>query len=130
MRRSSSSGELNACNWLKTSGTALRWRMCLHLCQTRSATNCVDARIGSCSTRLQAAPGNRSNSGPGASMIDRIIYTSEADADVAEAYGWYESREPGLGEDFLRCVEACVLTVQRHPHLYSVAVDNFRRALV
>ena len=25
------------------------------------------------------------------------------------------TREPGLGEDFLRCVEACMLTVQRHP---------------
>lgn len=24
------------------------------------------------------------------------------------AYGWYEEREPGLGEEFLRCVEACV----------------------
>jgi plasmid stabilization system protein ParE len=63
-------------------------------------------------------------------MIERVIYTEEADGDVAEAYGWYESHEPGLGEDFLRCVEACVLTVQRHPQLYPVAVDEFRRALV
>jgi plasmid stabilization system protein ParE len=63
-------------------------------------------------------------------MIERVIYTPEADDDVAEAYGWYESREPGLGEDFLRCVEACVLTIQRHPQLYPVAVDEFRRALV
>ena len=39
-------------------------------------------------------------------MIERVIYTEEADGDVSEAYGWYESREPGLGEDFLRCVEA------------------------
>jgi hypothetical protein len=30
----------------------------------------------------------------------------------------------------LRCVEACVLTIQRHPHLYPVAVDSFRRVLV
>ena len=63
-------------------------------------------------------------------MIERVIYTEEADDDVAEAYGWYEGREPGLGEDFLRCVEACVLTIQRHPELYPVAVDEFRRALV
>ena len=51
-------------------------------------------------------------------------------ASVAASYDWYESREPGLGEDFLRCVEACVLTIQRHPLLYPVAVDGFRRALV
>ena len=63
-------------------------------------------------------------------MIELVIYTEEADDDVAESYEWYESREPGLGEDFLRCVEACVMTIQRHPHLYPVAVDEFRRALV
>ena len=63
-------------------------------------------------------------------MIERVIYTPEAEQDVAEAYSWYEAREPGLGEDFLRCVEACMLTIQRHPELYPVAVDEFRRALV
>lgn len=63
-------------------------------------------------------------------MIERVIYTPEADDDVAEAYNFYEGCEPGLGEDFLRCVEARVLTIQRHPQLYPVAVDEFRRALV
>jgi plasmid stabilization system protein ParE len=63
-------------------------------------------------------------------MIERVIYTAEAEQDVAEGYSWYEAREPGLGEDFLRCVEACVLTIRRHPKLYPVAVDEFRRALV
>ena len=62
-------------------------------------------------------------------MIERIIYTEKAGDDVAESYNWYESCEPGLGEDFLRCVEACVLTIQRHPQLYPVAVDEFRRGL-
>jgi plasmid stabilization system protein ParE len=63
-------------------------------------------------------------------MIERVIYTPEADTDVAESYDWYERREPGLGEDFLRCVEACVLGIQRHPRLYPVVVDEFRRALL
>ncbi len=53
-------------------------------------------------------------------MIERVIYTEEADDDVAESYGWYESREPGLGEDFLRCVEACLLTFQLHPHILEI----------
>jgi plasmid stabilization system protein ParE len=61
-------------------------------------------------------------------MIDRVVYTPEADDDVAESYNWYESREPGLGEDFLRCIEACVLAVQRHPQLYPIAIDDFRHA--
>jgi len=63
-------------------------------------------------------------------MIERVIYTPEADDDVAEAYNWYEGCEPGLGEDFLRCIEACVQTIQRHPQLYPIAIDKFRRALV
>ncbi len=46
-------------------------------------------------------------------MIERVIYTEEAENDVISHYNWYESREPGLGEDFLRCVEACVLSIQR-----------------
>ncbi len=35
-------------------------------------------------------------------MIERVIYTPEAEQDVADAYSWYEAREPGLGEEFLR----------------------------
>lgn len=61
-------------------------------------------------------------------MIERIIYAPEADDDVAEAYNWYESREPGLGEDFLRCVEVCLLVIQRHPHAFPLTVDEFRHA--
>jgi plasmid stabilization system protein ParE len=48
-------------------------------------------------------------------MIERVIFTPEADDDVAGSYDWYERREPGLGEDFLRSVEACVRGIQRHP---------------
>ena len=63
-------------------------------------------------------------------MIERVVFTPESDDDVVAAYDWYENREPGLGEDFLRCVEACVLGIQRHPEMYPVATDEFRRALI
>ena len=63
-------------------------------------------------------------------MIEHVVFTPEADDDIAEAYGWYEAREPGLSEDFLRGVEACVLVIQRHPEIFPVAVDDFRRALI
>ena len=61
-------------------------------------------------------------------MIERVIFTSEADDDVAASYDWYESQEPGLGEDFLRSIEACVRGFQRHPEMYPVVIDEFRRA--
>lgn len=65
---------------------------------------------------------------PVLSMIERIIYTPEAEDDVANSYDWYENRELGLGEDFLRCVEACLFTILRHPFIFPVAVDEFRHA--
>src|SRR5688500_19828126 len=61
-------------------------------------------------------------------MIERVIFTPEADDDVVGSYAWYESQEPGLGEDFLRSVEACVRGIQRHPEMYPAAIDEFRRA--
>ena len=63
-------------------------------------------------------------------MIELVIFTPEADDDVAGSYDWYESREPGLGEDFLRSVEACVRGIQRHPEMYPAAIDEFRRATI
>lgn len=61
-------------------------------------------------------------------MIERVIFTPDADDDVAWSYDWYESREPGLGEDFLRSVEACVRSIQRQPEMYPAAIDEFWRA--
>ena len=63
-------------------------------------------------------------------MIEHVVLTPDADNDIVESYTWYEAREPGLGEEFLRCVEARILAIQRHPELYPVAIDDFRRALV
>lgn len=61
-------------------------------------------------------------------MIERVAFTPEADDDVADSYRWYESREPGLGDEFLRCIAACLLLIRRHPDMYPIAVDGFRRA--
>jgi plasmid stabilization system protein ParE len=63
-------------------------------------------------------------------MIEGVIYTPEASSDVVEAYSWYEEQEPGLGEEFLRCVEAGLDRILRQPLMYPIAADEFRRALV
>lgn len=61
-------------------------------------------------------------------MIEQLLFIPEANDDVVQSYNWYESSEPGLGEEFLRCLEACLHGIQRHPEMYPVAVDEFRRA--
>lgn len=42
-----------------------------------------------------------------------------AELDVDEAYAWYEALAEGLGEGFLRAVEACFARIVRHPRRTS-----------
>jgi hypothetical protein len=48
-------------------------------------------------------------------MTGTPILLPEAKADVAAAYVWYEEQSPGLGREFLRCVETALLATQRNP---------------
>ena len=61
---------------------------------------------------------------------DNVVFTPQASKDVAEAYAWYEEREPGLGEEYVRSVEACLEMLTRHPHMFPPVIDSFRRALI
>jgi len=63
-------------------------------------------------------------------MVAELIIAPEVQQDVNEAYGWYETRRIGLGEEFLSCVEACMQTICRTPELYMKVNDEYRRALV
>lgn len=46
-------------------------------------------------------------------MAGEIIWAPEAEQDVAQAYAWYEDQRIGLGEEFLRSVEALPEAVRR-----------------
>lgn len=63
-------------------------------------------------------------------MAVRLIVAPEVERDVAEAYGWYEERHPGLGDAFLASVDACIQQIVRRPRAYSKVHLNYRRALV
>lgn len=63
-------------------------------------------------------------------MIDEPILLPEACRDVLDAWSWYEGQSPGLGMEFMRCVEACVNSIRRHPLMYQITHRNFRRSLV
>ena len=63
-------------------------------------------------------------------MAAELILAPEAEQDIAEAYGWYERRRVGLGEDFLGCVDACIQNVCRHPGLGRQVHLTYRRSLV
>lgn len=63
-------------------------------------------------------------------MSAKLIIAPEAQQDVDEAYCWYEDRRPGLGEEFLGCVDACIHAICRTPDLHPIIHEEYRRALV
>jgi plasmid stabilization system protein ParE len=63
-------------------------------------------------------------------MAAKLVVAAEAEQDLQEAFSWYERRRPGLGEEFLDCVDACIQAICRSPKMHAVVHEDFRRALV
>ena len=62
-------------------------------------------------------------------MSQPLIIRPEAEADLADAYDWYEERVAGLGTEFLDRVEIVLGAIAEHPELYPTILRNVRRAL-
>ncbi len=59
-----------------------------------------------------------------------LHFLPEAKQDIADAFAWYEEQSLGLGLEFLRCLEATIESVERHPLMHPVVFGEYRRALV
>ncbi|PZV16446.1 MAG: recombinase [Pseudanabaena sp.] len=59
-----------------------------------------------------------------------VVLLKKAEEDVAQAYAWYEKQERGLGEEFLRCVDAAIQLIGRNPEMYSKVHKDFRKCVV
>jgi hypothetical protein len=53
-------------------------------------------------------------------MQPLVSFRPGAKAELMEAYNWYEEREIGLGSDFMRCIDACLQLIRRHPEIFPV----------
>jgi len=62
-------------------------------------------------------------------MSRRLIVRPEAEAEMTDAFDWYEDRVPGLGSEFLLCVDAAFNAILRSPQQYPRAHKIVRRAL-
>ncbi|WP_362927128.1 type II toxin-antitoxin system RelE/ParE family toxin [Desulfonatronospira sp.] len=60
----------------------------------------------------------------------KLRFTDRALGDLEMAFDWYESQFPGLGLEFLDCIEEKIRNIQDLPQTYPVHHGNFRRALV
>lgn len=62
-------------------------------------------------------------------MSRRLIVRPEAEAELADAFGWYEEQVPGLGSEFLLCVDAVMQAALRNPRQWPCVHGPVRRAL-
>lgn len=51
------------------------------------------------------------------------------DADVTDAFLWYETQRSGLGEEFLAVVRETLGAIEEHPLRFPVVYGDVRRAL-
>jgi plasmid stabilization system protein ParE len=59
-----------------------------------------------------------------------VIFLPEVEADIAAAYWWYEEKDFGLGDEFLRCMEEAFSRIAAHPEQFPTRFDYIRRCLV
>ncbi|MFV2066687.1 MAG: type II toxin-antitoxin system RelE/ParE family toxin [Pirellulales bacterium] len=63
-------------------------------------------------------------------MTYRLVIQPEAEADLDEAYRWYENQRSGLGGEFIESVEAVFERIRETPELYAVVYSTVRQTLV
>ena len=62
--------------------------------------------------------------------MKRVVVRPEAAADIEDAFQWYESQQPGLGEQFLAALRSMQELLLDHPESFPVLHRDTRRALI
>jgi len=63
-------------------------------------------------------------------MSRRLTLRIQAEVDIDEAVGWYETEHPGLGIEFIRSLNLLLERVQEQPFQFPVVEQDVRRGLV
>ncbi len=59
-----------------------------------------------------------------------VLFRPEAEAELTEAWVWYEARREGLGAEFATCVEAAIAQASRLPEGNARVHGEVRRVLL
>jgi toxin ParE1/3/4 len=62
-------------------------------------------------------------------MKYKVVVRPEAEAELAEAFIWYEQQYSGLGNQFLLAIDAAINSILRNPQMYPVVHGAIRRML-
>ncbi|MPZ45410.1 MAG: type II toxin-antitoxin system RelE/ParE family toxin [Betaproteobacteria bacterium] len=57
-----------------------------------------------------------------------VLFRAAAEADVSEAYVWYERQRPGLGAEFRDELRATLERIAEGPQVFQVVHRDTRRA--
>lgn len=56
-----------------------------------------------------------------------VVIEPPAQAEIAQAFAWYEDKSYGLGGDFLRVIAAATERLERNPDSFAPNPQGFRR---
>ncbi len=62
-------------------------------------------------------------------MKYNIIIRPDAKKDLGDSYQWYQDHVPGLGVEFMYCVDEALDRIVENPNLYQEIYKNVRRVL-
>jgi plasmid stabilization system protein ParE len=63
-------------------------------------------------------------------MSYNLIIEPEAELDLEEAVNWYNQQRPGLGREFIECVDEVVHRIRDNPETHPVTHRSARLALI
>ena len=59
-----------------------------------------------------------------------VFVRPAAEAEISEAFRWYEDKDEGLGSEFMRALDATLSAIQRAPAGYALIHRQVRRAML
>jgi len=62
-------------------------------------------------------------------MTRELVIRPKAEAELAEAFSWYEAQAVGLGDRFVLCIDAVLHAILRNPDMYPAVYRDVRRAV-
>lgn len=59
-----------------------------------------------------------------------FAFRPEAEAEIAQAVDWYETRRPGLGAEFLHALDEALARLALNPKSYTEIMPGVRRTVL
>jgi len=63
-------------------------------------------------------------------MAFRLKFSARALREIGEAQTWYETQNPGLGEEFVAAIALQLKRLEQAPLLYAEVIPKVHRALL